>query len=71
MKAGMFTGQRFRGMVALGEAEKPKPRDGEVLVAVEVASVNAADYRSMRMKKAVFMATGLRKPADKQKDLES
>lgn len=23
MKAGMFTGQRFRGMVALGEAEKP------------------------------------------------
>lgn len=48
MKAGMFTGQRFRGMVALGEAEKPKPKDGEVLVAVEAASVNAADYRSMK-----------------------
>jgi NADPH:quinone reductase-like Zn-dependent oxidoreductase len=50
MKAGVFTGRRDSGMVALSDAQMPRPKDGEVLVAVEAASVNAADYRSMRMR---------------------
>ena len=50
MKAGVFTGRRDRGMVVLSEAETPKPKDREVLVAMEAVSVNAADYRSMRMR---------------------
>lgn len=50
MKAGVFTGRRDHNLVELREVDAPKPKNDEVLVAVEAASVNAADCRSMRMR---------------------
>jgi NADPH:quinone reductase-like Zn-dependent oxidoreductase len=35
--------------LALREVEKPVPQGSQVLVRVHAVSVNAADYRSMRM----------------------
>jgi hypothetical protein len=46
-----------------------KRSEGRECLRVEAASVNAADYRSMRMKKR-FHAPPFESP-DKQKDLES
>ena len=37
------------GKLELREAEKPVPRKGEVLIRVKAVSVNAADYRSMKL----------------------
>ncbi len=41
--------KRFPDALALRDVDKPVPGDGEVLVRIHAVSVNAADYRSMKM----------------------
>ncbi len=48
MKAVLYD-KTVPGALALREVEKPVPSDGEVLVRIHAVSVNAADYRSMKM----------------------
>lgn len=48
MKAVVYD-KAVPGALELRELEKPVPKDGEVLVRIHAVSVNAADYRSMRM----------------------
>jgi NADPH:quinone reductase-like Zn-dependent oxidoreductase len=48
MKAILYD-KNIPGGLELREAEKPVPGKGEVLVRVHAVSVNAADYRSMKM----------------------
>jgi len=58
MKAIIFDKKHTPGKLRLAEAEKPVPGDNEVLLEVVTASINAADYRSMKMgaipKKKIF-----------------
>lgn len=49
MKAVVYDKSNFPDVLALLEVEKPIPSDNEVLVKIYVVSVNAADYRSMKM----------------------
>ena len=49
MKAAVFEGRKAPQMLAIREVAKPEPGDGQVLVRVVAASINAADVRSMRM----------------------
>ena len=49
MKAVVYDKSAGPDAVALREVEAPVPRDGEVLIQVEASSLNAADYRSLRM----------------------
>ena len=48
MKAVVYD-KRFPDALALRDVDKPVPGDGEVLVRIHAVSVNAADYRSMKM----------------------
>ncbi len=48
MKAILYD-KSFSGALALREVEKPIPNDNDVLVKIHSVSVNAADYRSIRM----------------------
>lgn len=48
MKAVVYD-PRIPGRLALREAENPVPADDEVLIRVHACSVNAADYRSIRL----------------------
>ena len=54
-------------VLELTEAEKPTPKDDEVLVEVHAASVNAADWHIMRGKPSMMrlMGVGLLKPKNK------
>jgi NADPH:quinone reductase-like Zn-dependent oxidoreductase len=60
MKAIVYKKSRTPDSLGLDEVEKPCPKDDEVLIKIAAASVNAADYRSMRMgiipKRKVFGA---------------
>lgn len=60
MKAYFFDKRRKPGRLSLRETAKPEPRDGEALVRIRAVSVNAADWRSMRLglapKKGVYGA---------------
>ncbi len=49
MKAVLFDKGNSTDKLVLKEIEKPVPGDNEVLVQIYAVSVNAADYRSMRM----------------------
>ncbi len=49
MRAIVYDKSRAPDVLVLREVEKPLPQDDEVLVRIAAASVNAADYRSMRM----------------------
>lgn len=49
MKAAVFEGMKAPEILAIREVARPEPGDGQVLVQVAAASVNAADIRSMRM----------------------
>ena len=55
-------------MLQLTEVEKPVPNDGEVLVRVQAASVNAVDWHLMRGKPllARMGGRGLRRPKDQR-----
>lgn len=48
MKAVVYD-PRIPGKLELREAEKPAPADDEILIRVHACSINAADYRSIRL----------------------
>lgn len=60
MKALVYNKKALPGKLTFCEIEKPIPNENEVLVKVQAVSLNAADYRSMRMglipKKKIFGA---------------
>ena len=64
MKAIICTGYGGTDVLRLVDVATPVPADGEVLIHVRAASVNALDWRLMRGKPVLarFMAGGLRKP---------
>jgi NADPH:quinone reductase-like Zn-dependent oxidoreductase len=49
MKAVVYEKNNPTGPLVYREIERPTPGDNQVLVKIHAASVNAADYRSMRM----------------------
>ncbi len=49
MKAVLYTKKGSPDKLVLSEIEKPVPTDKEVLVKIQAVSLNAADYRSMKM----------------------
>lgn len=49
MKAVLYDKRNTPNTLVLSEIEKPIPGDNEVLVKIYAVSVNAADYRSMKM----------------------
>jgi NADPH:quinone reductase-like Zn-dependent oxidoreductase len=49
MKAYFYDKRLKPDRLALREAEKPVPRDNEVVVKIRAVSINAADYRSMEL----------------------
>lgn len=59
MKAVLYD-KSSPGKLSFSEIEKPVPKDNEVLICVHAVSLNAADYRSMKMgiipKKKIFGA---------------
>ncbi|MEE4177106.1 MAG: NAD(P)-dependent alcohol dehydrogenase [Bacteroides sp.] len=60
MKAIRYDKKGTPGKLSLSEVDKPVPKDHELLVRVHAVSLNAADYRSMKMgiipKKRIFGA---------------
>jgi NADPH:quinone reductase-like Zn-dependent oxidoreductase len=58
MKAIVYNKKNSSDKLNYSDVEKPKPKDNEVLIKIVSASVNAADYRSMKMgmipKKRIF-----------------
>jgi NADPH:quinone reductase-like Zn-dependent oxidoreductase len=63
MKAILFHDYGPPNVLTCEEAEKPAPRDSEVLLKVRAASVNPLDWHGMRGKPYVMRLTGgLRKP---------
>jgi NADPH:quinone reductase-like Zn-dependent oxidoreductase len=53
-------------VLQLKEVETPVPQDGEVLVRVHAASVNASDWHAMRGKPIRTWGSGMRKPKDER-----
>jgi NADPH:quinone reductase-like Zn-dependent oxidoreductase len=49
MKAVVYDKNHSPDVLVVREVEKPVPQDNEVLVKIHAVSINAADYRSMRM----------------------
>lgn len=63
MKAWLWERYGPPDTLRLADAERPSPASGEVLVKIEAASVNAADWRSMRGKPLFSRLTlGLLRP---------
>lgn len=60
MKAIVYTKKALPEKLVYSDVEKPVPNDNEVLVKIIAVSINAADYRSMKMglipKKKIFGA---------------
>lgn len=48
MQAVLYS-KKTPGKLSLAEIEKPEPKENEVLIRVQVVSLNAADYRSMKL----------------------
>jgi NADPH:quinone reductase-like Zn-dependent oxidoreductase len=69
MKAIIHTRYGSPDVLQLTEVEKPVPKDGEVLVRVHAASVNALDRHGMRSRPLLIRAisgNGMRKPKDQR-----
>jgi NADPH:quinone reductase-like Zn-dependent oxidoreductase len=66
MKAIVRTRYGSPAVLQLTEVEQPLPQDGEVLVKVHAASVNATDWHAMRGKPIRTWSGGLRKPTDRR-----
>jgi len=68
MKAIVRTAYGSPDVLQLQEVEKPVPKDGEVLVRVHAASVNALDWHYMRGQQFPVRigGNGLRKPKDRR-----
>lgn len=49
MKAVVYNKQAHPDRLVYTEIDKPVPGDDEVLIRVQAVSLNAADYRSMKM----------------------
>lgn len=49
MKAVVYNKSKKPERLVYSDVEKPVPKDDEVLVRIRAASINAADYRSMKM----------------------
>jgi NADPH:quinone reductase-like Zn-dependent oxidoreductase len=65
MKAVRFGEYGSPDVLQVREVERPAPRDGEVLIRIHAASVNALDAYLMRGTPYLMrMSTGLRKPKD-------
>lgn len=63
MKAIVYTSYGPTEVLQLREIDKPSPKDNEVLIKVQAASVNPLDWHFMRgMPYIVRLMTGLRKP---------
>jgi NADPH:quinone reductase-like Zn-dependent oxidoreductase len=60
MKAIVYNKKNSNNKLVYTDVEKPVPADSEVLVKIHAVSLNAADYRSMKMgiipKKKIFGA---------------
>jgi NADPH:quinone reductase-like Zn-dependent oxidoreductase len=67
MKAILYTKYGPPDVLELREVEKPSPNQGEVLVRVHAASINALEWRRFTMPKILvrIMAGGLLQPRDK------
>ena len=67
MKAIRLTRYGLPDNLQFTEVERPRPNDGEILIKVHAASVNALDGHRLRGKPLlVRMGTGLRKPTDQR-----
>jgi NADPH:quinone reductase-like Zn-dependent oxidoreductase len=70
MKAIVFTEYGPPDFLQLKEVEKPIPGDDEVLVKIHAASVNAADWHTLRGSPLLFrIMNGLRRPREKARIL--
>ena len=49
MKAIVYDKRNSPDVLEFRDVEKPNPQDNEVLVKIHAVSINAGDYRSMRM----------------------
>jgi NADPH:quinone reductase-like Zn-dependent oxidoreductase len=67
MKAIIYTKYGPPDVLQLKELEKPTPKDNEILIKVNAASVNAADWHLLRAKPFLvrLMGMGLLKPKNK------
>lgn len=69
MKAILHARYGSPDVLALTEVEKPVPKDGEVLVKVHAASVNALDRHNLRSRPLlirILSGNGLRRPKDQR-----
>jgi NADPH:quinone reductase-like Zn-dependent oxidoreductase len=69
MKAIMYPRFGSPDVLQFTEGEKPAPKDHQVLVQVQAASVNALDRHALKSQPAlarIFIGSGLRKPKDQR-----
>lgn len=67
MKAAVYVTYGPPDVIRITDAEKPIPKDGEVLIKVSAASVNPYDWHFMRGEPyPLRLAVGLRKPKDRR-----
>jgi NADPH:quinone reductase-like Zn-dependent oxidoreductase len=67
MKAIVYTKYGPPDVLQFKEVEKPSPKDGEILVKIHAASVNALDRHALRSRPfliRIISGNGLRKPKD-------
>ena len=65
MRAIVYSKYGSPDVLQLQEAEKPAPKDGEILVKIHAASANPLDWHLMRGEPFLaHLAGGLRKPKD-------
>jgi NADPH:quinone reductase-like Zn-dependent oxidoreductase len=67
MKAILYTKYGPPDVLELHDIEKPSPKEGEVLVRVHAASINALEWRRFTLPKLLvrIMGGGIREPKDK------
>src|SRR5947209_6736058 len=64
MKAMLYTQYGPPDVLQLKEVEKPIPKDGEILIKIQAASVNTLDLAMRGPLLARVISGGLRKPKD-------